>query len=172
MLAAVGVKVTLVESRPRLLEFIDDEIGEMLQFRMRDMGIRLRLGESVSKIEARRRRRRSHAGQQKDIYSPNAALRIGRQGATETVEPPRGRPDRRQSRPIEGQRILSDRRPAHLRRRRRDRISGPGRHQHGAGPPGGLPHVPPAHRAAPSRSSPTASTPSPKSAWSARPSRP
>ena len=31
--AAAGVKVTLVESRPRLLEFIDDEIAESLQFR-------------------------------------------------------------------------------------------------------------------------------------------
>src|SRR4051812_17784114 len=51
MLAAVGVKVTLVESRPRLLEFVDDEIAESLQFRMRDMGMRLRLGESVSRIE-------------------------------------------------------------------------------------------------------------------------
>src|SRR3954468_17354756 len=37
MLAIAGVKVTLVESRPKLLEFIDDEIGESLQFRLRDM---------------------------------------------------------------------------------------------------------------------------------------
>src|SRR5687768_14310400 len=51
MLAAVGVRVTLVDTRPRLLEFIDDELSESLQFRMRDMGIRLRLGESVAKIE-------------------------------------------------------------------------------------------------------------------------
>src|SRR5205085_12371615 len=51
MLAAVGVHVTLVESRPRLLEFVDNELAESLQFRMRDMGMRLRLGESVSKIE-------------------------------------------------------------------------------------------------------------------------
>ena len=28
MLAAVGVSVTLVESRPRLLEFVDDELAE------------------------------------------------------------------------------------------------------------------------------------------------
>src|SRR5688500_16402118 len=51
MLAAVGVKVTLIESRPRLLEFLDDEIAENLQFRLRDMGVRLRLSESVSNIE-------------------------------------------------------------------------------------------------------------------------
>src|SRR3954470_14790136 len=49
--AAAGVKITLVESRSRLLEFIDEELSESLQFRMRDMGIRLRLGESVAKIE-------------------------------------------------------------------------------------------------------------------------
>src|SRR3954452_10499895 len=49
--AAVGVRVTLVESRPRLLEFVDDELAESLQFRMRDMGIRLRLGESVAHID-------------------------------------------------------------------------------------------------------------------------
>lgn len=51
MLAAVGVKVTLVEGRPQLLDFVDSELTESLQFRMRDMKIRLRLGESVAKIE-------------------------------------------------------------------------------------------------------------------------
>jgi NAD(P) transhydrogenase len=51
MLAAVGVKVTLLDGRPRLLEFVDEELTESLQFRMRDMGIRLRLGEHVAKIE-------------------------------------------------------------------------------------------------------------------------
>ena len=51
MMSAVGVKVTLVESRPRLMEFIDDEIAESLQFRLRDLGIRLRLNESVDHID-------------------------------------------------------------------------------------------------------------------------
>src|SRR5688572_11236657 len=51
MLSAVGVKVTLVEGRPRLFEFVDDELAESLQFRMRDMGMRLRLGESVWEIQ-------------------------------------------------------------------------------------------------------------------------
>src|SRR5205807_1373307 len=32
MLSAVGVDVTLVESRPRLLEFLDDEVAETLQY--------------------------------------------------------------------------------------------------------------------------------------------
>jgi NAD(P) transhydrogenase len=51
MFAAIGVRVTLIDSRPRLLEFIDDELGECLQFRLRDRGVRLRLGDSVQQIE-------------------------------------------------------------------------------------------------------------------------
>jgi len=45
MFSAVGVRVTLIESRPKLFDFVDDELVESLQFRMRDMGMRLRMGE-------------------------------------------------------------------------------------------------------------------------------
>jgi len=83
MLAAVDVKVTLVESRPRLMEFIDDEIAERLQFRLRDVGIRLKLGESVSKIEL------TDDGMVEATLASNKRVRaqcllytIGRQGAT------------------------------------------------------------------------------------------
>jgi NAD(P) transhydrogenase len=85
MLAAVGVKVTLVDGRPRLLEFIDDEIGETLQFRLRDMGVRLKLGESVAQI------RRTPTGVDAEMESGkvvHAAMLmycIGRQGATEKL---------------------------------------------------------------------------------------
>jgi NAD(P) transhydrogenase len=86
MLAAVGVKVTLIDSRPRLLEFIDDEIGESLQFRLRDMGVRLRLGESVAKIEV------IDGGLVEATLNSHKTLRastllyaIGRQGATGTL---------------------------------------------------------------------------------------
>jgi NAD(P) transhydrogenase len=50
MLAALGVRVTLLEARPRLLEFIDPEIGEALQYHLRQMGCTLRLGEKVVKV--------------------------------------------------------------------------------------------------------------------------
>ncbi len=89
MLAAVGVEVTLVESRPKLMEFVDDELAESLQFRLRDMGVRLRLGESVSKIEMT-------DGPHGLVYASlasNKVLRaetlmyaIGRQGATDGLE--------------------------------------------------------------------------------------
>ncbi len=51
MLAALGVKVTLVEGRHEVLGFLDDEITEALQYQMRRMGVTLRLGEKVHKIE-------------------------------------------------------------------------------------------------------------------------
>jgi NAD(P) transhydrogenase len=82
MLAAVGVHVTMVESRPRLLEFVDDEIAESLQFRMRDMGVRLRLGEMVAKIAMVDGRVEATLGSNKTIYSDTLLFAVGRQGAT------------------------------------------------------------------------------------------
>jgi NAD(P) transhydrogenase len=51
MMGVLGVRVILTEARPQLLEFVDSEIGEALQYRMRSMGITLRLGERVDHIE-------------------------------------------------------------------------------------------------------------------------
>jgi NAD(P) transhydrogenase len=82
MLSAVGVKVTLVESRPRLMEFIDDEIAENLQFRLRDMGVRLRLGESVAKIEVIGDQVEATMASNKKLTAQTLLYAIGRQGAT------------------------------------------------------------------------------------------
>lgn len=51
MLACLGVKVTLIEGRPRILEFLDAEIGEALQYHLRQMGMTLRMGEKVVSIK-------------------------------------------------------------------------------------------------------------------------
>jgi NAD(P) transhydrogenase len=51
MLGALGTRVTLVEGRHDLLDFLDSEIVEALQYQMRQTGITLRLGEKVAKIE-------------------------------------------------------------------------------------------------------------------------
>jgi NAD(P) transhydrogenase len=85
MLAAAGAKVTLVESRPRLLEFIDDEIAESLQFRLRDMGVRLRLGESVSGIAVVGEYVEATLASQKKVRSEALLYSIGRQGATASL---------------------------------------------------------------------------------------
>ncbi len=83
VMASVGVKVTLVDARPRLLEFLDDEIAENLQFRLRDMGVRLKLGEMLSKIEfvgAREVQATLESG--KVLHAETILHCIGRQGAT------------------------------------------------------------------------------------------
>jgi len=51
ILATMGLKVVLVERRPRLLEFVDTEIIEALQFQMGEIGVTLRLNEEVVSIE-------------------------------------------------------------------------------------------------------------------------
>lgn len=51
MMAALGVRVTLIEGRNQVLGFLDDEIAEAFQYHVRRMGVTLRLGEKVHDIE-------------------------------------------------------------------------------------------------------------------------
>src|SRR5579864_4511472 len=50
MLAALGVKVTLLDLRPTLLDFVDREIIEALLFHLRHLGTTFRLGEKVMSV--------------------------------------------------------------------------------------------------------------------------
>lgn len=50
IMATLGVKVSLVEGRQKLLGFVDNEISEALQFFMRREGVTLRMGEKVERI--------------------------------------------------------------------------------------------------------------------------
>ncbi len=52
MFAALGVRVTLIEKRPRLLEFADQEIVEALSYHLRDHRVTMRLNEEVQSVEA------------------------------------------------------------------------------------------------------------------------
>jgi NAD(P) transhydrogenase len=88
MLAAVGVRVTLVESRPGLLEFVDNELAENLQFRLRDRGIRLRLGESVAGIDLREDCVEATMASGKVLRAQTLLYAIGRQGATAALNLP------------------------------------------------------------------------------------
>ena len=51
MFSALGVRVTLVERRPRLLEFADQEIVEALSYHLRDSRVTMRLNEEVESVE-------------------------------------------------------------------------------------------------------------------------
>jgi NAD(P) transhydrogenase len=59
MFAALGVRVTLVERREDVLEFLDREIVEDLIHQMRDRNVTFRLGEAVETIEVAETPRRA-----------------------------------------------------------------------------------------------------------------
>jgi NAD(P) transhydrogenase len=51
MFATLGVRVILVEKRPRLLEFADSEMVEALSYHLRDIRVTMRLNEEVESVE-------------------------------------------------------------------------------------------------------------------------
>ena len=51
MFAILGVRVILVEKRPRLLEFADAEMVEALSYNLRDHRVTMRLNEAVQSVE-------------------------------------------------------------------------------------------------------------------------
>jgi NAD(P) transhydrogenase len=51
MLAPLGTKVTVVERRPTMLEFCDEEIVEGLRHHLRGQGLVFRFGEAVTAVE-------------------------------------------------------------------------------------------------------------------------
>ncbi len=81
--AVLGVEVTLVDKRPRLLEFVDGEIVESLSYQMRAMNCTLRLGEEVASLVVEGPRRSVAVLKSgKRIVSDLILYSIGRVGAT------------------------------------------------------------------------------------------
>lgn len=98
MLQALGVKVTLIEGRPRLLDFVDAELIEALQYHLRSNGMTLRLGEKVVTIKSVEPLPgvKSVSGSQveavlesgKSIRADCLMYAVGRQGATDGLNLP------------------------------------------------------------------------------------
>lgn len=98
MLSAMGVRVTLVEGRERLLDFVDTEIIEALQYHLRQGGMTLRMGEKVVKIEAIEPPALARSGNERMVEATlesGKTLRadcllycVGRQGNTEKLNLP------------------------------------------------------------------------------------
>ena len=86
MAAALGVHVTLVEKRERLLDFVDDELVEALQYHLRGVGLVLRLGEEVAAVERHGEGAVTHLRSGKQLPSDVVLYAAGRQGATEGLE--------------------------------------------------------------------------------------
>ncbi len=92
LFAALGVKVTLVDKRDRLLSFIDAEIMDTLAYHLRENLVMLRLGEEVSSIEpiddSHGEKVKINLESGKQIVTEKALYSIGRSGATESLNLP------------------------------------------------------------------------------------
>jgi NAD(P) transhydrogenase len=75
-----------VERRPRLLEFVDSEIIESLQYQMRNIGVTLRLNEEVVGVSKLNDKSVAlHLKSGKQIRSPLLVYSAGRVGATKNL---------------------------------------------------------------------------------------
>jgi NAD(P) transhydrogenase len=87
MFAALGVRVTLIDARERLLPFVDGEISHSLVYQMQQNRVTMRLGEAVKEVQLdptfRQRPVRILLDSGKRIYVDQALYAVGRQGATE-----------------------------------------------------------------------------------------
>ena len=86
ILATLGIPVTLIDKRPRLLEFVDAEIIETLQRQMKEIGVALYHEEEVVSIRKEPNGRIAVTLQQaKPIETTTLMYAIGRVGATRPV---------------------------------------------------------------------------------------
>ncbi len=85
ILAALGIPVTLIDKRPRLLEFVDNEIIEALQRQMEDLGVTLYHDEEVLAIKKERRSIWVTLRQNRPIQTSTLMYAIGRVGATQSL---------------------------------------------------------------------------------------
>jgi NAD(P) transhydrogenase len=88
--AALGVRVTLIDKRSRLLPFVDSEIIDALVYHLRQNRVTLRLNEEVSGIEPihdeRGERVKICLASGKQIITEKALYSIGRTGATDILD--------------------------------------------------------------------------------------
>lgn len=88
--ATLGVRVSLIDKRRRMLDFVDPEIVDDLIYHMRENRVTLRLGEEVSGMEPIRdtehgERVKIMLGSGKQIITDKALHSIGRTGATNAL---------------------------------------------------------------------------------------
>jgi NAD(P) transhydrogenase len=88
MFATLGVRVTLIEKRPRLLEFADSEIVEALSYHLRDHRVTMRLNEGVSSVEESPTGVVANLESNKKVSGDALLYAVGRQGNVDELNLP------------------------------------------------------------------------------------
>jgi NAD(P) transhydrogenase len=85
MFAALGTKVTVVERRPQMLDFCDEEIIESLKYHLRDLSVTFRFGEEVAAVERHQTAALCVLKSGKKIVADTVMYSAGRQGQTDQL---------------------------------------------------------------------------------------
>jgi NAD(P) transhydrogenase len=85
MFAALGTKVTVVERRPRMLEFCDLELVEALKYQLRDLAVTFRFGETVHEVVRSNGTTLTTLDSGKRIPADTVMYSAGRQGVTDAL---------------------------------------------------------------------------------------
>jgi NAD(P) transhydrogenase len=88
MFAILGVRVILIEKRPKLLEFADQEIVEALSYHLRDHMVTLRLNEEVATVEETPQGVVANLKSNKRITGDALLYAVGRQGNVDDLNLP------------------------------------------------------------------------------------
>ncbi len=80
--SALGTKVTLVDQRRDILEFVDGAILEDLFYHMRQRGVTFRLDEKVTKVDSAGKNVVAHTASNKQIRGQVLLYTAGREGCT------------------------------------------------------------------------------------------
>ncbi len=124
MFRNLGCKVNLVNTRDKLLEFLDDEIIDALSYHLRDRGVLIRHSEEYERVEGRDDGVVLHLKSGKKLKTDVLLWANGRTGNTDELGLRARRHRARQPRPASpSTTTYQTARAAHLRRRRRDRLS-------------------------------------------------
>lgn len=80
---ALGVQVSLIDSNPRLLPFLDAEIVDRLQEQLRSLGLRFYFGQRTQTIEASKRGVRLTLSDGEVLTTDTALMAVGRRSNVE-----------------------------------------------------------------------------------------
>ncbi|MGD8429800.1 MAG: Si-specific NAD(P)(+) transhydrogenase [Ectothiorhodospiraceae bacterium] len=81
----LGVKVDLVNTRDRMLAFLDDEISDALSYHLRELGVLIRHGERYSRVEPERDGVKLHLESGKRVKNEIMLWANGRTGNTDDM---------------------------------------------------------------------------------------
>lgn len=81
----LGVKVDLIDTRDRLLSFLDDEISDALSYHLRDRGVLIRHNEEYERVEADERSVTMHLQSGKRLKADALLWCNGRTGNTDSL---------------------------------------------------------------------------------------